>query len=478
MVDNDKTDEALNRLRASDPATGSHTDLHHLRSLVAAKAPASVAGANTSGDDLSRDGRTVAAPWIAAAAVAALGMGAGGYALGSVQSDPPTAGTLAGGDSAESDDAQRQSRSMLAPGSAADSESSVGDEEAMAGDGDVGYDSGGMYDAGPVRLSAGPGLSTEGGTGEVRALRSEQEGEEFLLSWAERLDLEVVSISGSEYLGSGSMMVNSELGIVLSADNYSGSLDVQYEDVYGNEYCSSMYDGMSAGDIELMRQELTEYAGPDYPMPDPDRCREPEGPLPTDEQAVAASMDFMRTMGADPDNYTFDAQQHWDGDESRMRYVEATLDGAERSGPYLGFSFSVGPEGVVSAYGSTGEMVSLGDYPLISPVEAVERYAQREFAADYAVYLEEEYDEAWMTMPYPDLEVPDVEPMQPGDPVRLLRMDKVITSAELVSGSLWTQTGNVEVPVWKLTAEDGMHYPVLALSEDSIEWLPWSTGGR
>ena len=85
MVNHDD-DDALARLRASDPATGSHPDLRSLRHRIAQKAPASV-GADTATrvhDDVFR-GQGLRAPWIAAAAVAAFGFGAGGDAVGAPQ---------------------------------------------------------------------------------------------------------------------------------------------------------------------------------------------------------------------------------------------------------------------------------------------------------------------------------------------------------------------------------------------------------
>ena len=71
MVEHD--DEAIHRLRASDPATGSHPDLHRLRSLIAQKAPASQgADRATAVDDELLRGPRLRTPWVAAAAVAEL----------------------------------------------------------------------------------------------------------------------------------------------------------------------------------------------------------------------------------------------------------------------------------------------------------------------------------------------------------------------------------------------------------------------
>ena len=476
MNDQQNHDEALARLRASDPATGSYPDVNGLRELVAAKAPGSQ---GTDAARVIKDTREhgIRAPWIAAAAVAALGMGAGGYAIGAAQGDDPGTGTLAGGtvaDSASGDSDGMLESGMQAEGPsplgfaarAADSTTEEATDDAAAG----------MWDMGPVRLTAGPGLSTEPTTGEVRVLRSEEDPEEFIQAWADRLDMDLVSMSESEYLEGQQMMVNGDLGIVLTVSGSNGSLDISFEDVYGSEYCSTMYEGMSEEDINLMKQEMLTYAGPGYPLPDVEKCRTIEGAAPSDEQAISASMDFMRTVGIDPDLYSFEAAEQWEDEASAVRYVEAMLEGSSPNGAYLGFSFTVTPDGVVSSYGSVGEMVSLGDYPVISPAEAVERYNLREFTNDYAVYLAEDWDDlAWSTMPemeYPDL--PEFGPLAEGEPLPLLLATKEVTGAELVTGQLWTQTGTVDAPTWKLTTDDGMSYAVLALADEAIEWVDWT----
>ena len=83
-------------------------------------------------------------------------------------------------------------------------------------------------------------------------------------------------------------------------------------------------------------------------------------------------------------------------------------------------------------------------------------------------------EEDWDTFEMPEWTLPESRPLQPGDRIPMLLKDKLVTGAELVRGSMWSQTaGSVEVPVWKLTTDDGMYYPVLALAEEAIEFQTW-----
>ena len=58
--------------------------------------------------------------------------------------------------------------------------------------------------------------------------------------------------------------------------------------------------------------------------------------------------------------------------------------------------------------------------------------------------------------------------------IPLLLKEKTVTGAELVQGFVWTQAGtSLEVPAWRLTTEDGMHYAVLAVADEAIDWVSW-----
>ncbi|GGK82223.1 hypothetical protein [Ornithinimicrobium pekingense] len=479
MVDHD-TDEALARLRASDPATGSHPDLHSLRQRIAHKAPASQGSdsATLLHDDPFR-GQGLRAPWIAAAAVAAFGFGAGGYAIGAQQA-PDGGGQLVAGQP-DSDEAARDDGAWASAGpdgliASSDSDAGfAGESTAMGGDSQP-------WDPGPVRLTPGPDLPSERGTGEVRAVVSDEDPDVFLDAWAERIGFEGVRAAqdGEDGTGwfPGDALYDVAGGRMLSANLDGGSgLTFSYEDMFASPWCKDSYSGIPEQELERVRQEWAASFGPDVPFPDASRCEDVSGAAPSEQQALAAAEDFLATTGLDLSGYTLRVPEYQDETVNQVM-VEGWPEGQPQG--HLMVTAQVGPEGVVSAYGTIGEMTSLGDYPLISAVEAVERYGQREFGMEYGVTLAEDMvpvETEAATMPVEpgfEMEMPEPVKIEPGMKIPMLLKEKVVTGAELTTGSMWAQTsGPLEVPTWKLTTDDGMHYAVLALADEAIEWQSW-----
>lgn len=471
MVDSHSTDEPLDRLRASDPATGSHPDLHRVRTLIAHKAPASqghLERATAVDDDLLR-GPRLRAPWIAAAAVALLGVGAGGYAVG-LGAGSDTIVAERGGSDLRQD--------SLVPGSSG-FESGAGMSSADSASASAGPmeeseygTSSPSYDPGPVRLVAGEGLSTERTTGEVRTLVSDIDPETFLTQWSERTGLDGVRMGEDNAMYGGPGIYDPETGVMLSAySGDGGAFSFHYENIFASEYCAEMYASMLAEDQTVMQEEWRKAMGEDVPFPNADSCREVTGENPTEEVALSTAREFLADAGVPVENYEFEVMNVGDtGSRDIM------VDGWPENGRYgaLSASVTVSAEGVVSAYGTLGEMESLGDYPVISPAEAVERYAQREFSMDYGVSLAEDYAlEEISVEEYVEPVLPEMPPVEPGMKLPLLLKDKVVVDAELVQGDMWTQSGSMSVPTWKLITEDGMSYPVMAVAEESIDWQSW-----
>lgn len=501
-------DEAIHRMRAGDPATGSHPDLHRLRELIAHKAPASQgADRATAVDDELLRGPRLRAPWIAAAAVAALAVGAGGYALGTQQpgTSPAAdgaqhqAGAAAPGtdDSGEpsdgagtddSDDAGTEDSSGWADAEAdadmgiAAGHTAEGEESYTDMGGGMGGDaagSGPAWDPGPVRLTAGEGLPGSPGTAEVRVVQSEQTPQEFLDAWTAETGFEGLPVPESDYFFGpdypGTASLDVDAGVMVMVSNDGGALHFSYDDIYGNEYCSEMYTGVADEDLQLIKEDWARGYGPDLPFPTPENCDEITGEAPSEEQAKAVASNFFEQAGLDVAAYTFTT--YAEGDPSKMVMVDAELSDGAGTGDLL-LSATVGPDGVVTAYGSIGELATLGEYPVISAADAVERYGSREFSLEYGVSIADDYatwtEEDWEDVQMPEYTLPEKQPLQPGDKIPMLLKDKVVTGAELVRGTMWTEgAGSIEVPVWKLTTTDGMYYPVLALAEEAIEFQSW-----
>lgn len=483
MVDHDH-DEALHRLRADDPATGSDPDLHRLRALLSHKAPASQgADAATRVDDDLLRGPRLRAPWIAAAAVAAVGLTGGGYALG-LQQAPEPAPAATGGPALNLDPA---SPGLDLAGEAMGGDAGVGvhTSGAMGTSGAMAVsssDGGASWDIGTVRLSAGEGLPEGPGTGEVRALVSDRDPDELLGTLAAHLGMEDATPlpDGLEEYGiSQSSLADPERGLVLFAGADTGPLSFSFQSTYADPYCAQMYEGMPEEDLAIVKEEWENTYGDEMPFPTPDLCRTAEGPLPDDATAKQVAAEFFEAAGIDLDGYevqTYEMSMSDDGDDPyrSVDYMHKTVtDGS------LYLSAVVGPEGLVSANGMVGEFTSLGQYPVISATEAVARYATREFSSDYGVQLSEDMgffeDGASATsIPQEWAEPEPLPQMQAGDKIPVYRKDKVVTGAELVQGSMWVQNGgSIEVPVWKLTTGDGNSYPVLALADEAFDFRSW-----
>lgn len=481
-------DDAMDRLRLSDPAKGSHPDLHSLRALVAQKAPASQGSDEVTRvhDDPLRAPRAIG-PWIAAAAVAAIGMGGGGYALGAQQAEPAPQVAVGPASSGQENVGPAEQRDAdgpvdvdpgepgLAEGLGQDGEGGWAESAPMGGEEgmteEYAEDMGMAYDPGPVRLVAGEGLPTGPGTGEVRALTSDQDPQELVDRLVEALGMDPRPMPEDgewNYYGHGA--VDPVTGEVVQAGVESGPLSFHYESMFTGEWCTSMFEGLEEEDLVVIREDWARSYGPDMPLPGPESCRTPEGPAPSEEEAKAMAAEFFATAGIDTAGYTVEV--YADDTQSSVN-LEYWPEGMEYG--QLNLSAVVGPEGVTSAYGNVGEFTSLGDYPVITAAEAVERFGTREWGMDHYVSIAEDYApylEGETSMPVYD--VPEPVTLAPGDRIPVLMKDKTVTGAELVQGSLPTHTGGtIEVPVWKLLTADGMHYPVLALAEEALDYQSW-----
>ncbi|HSP60106.1 MAG TPA: hypothetical protein VLO09_03515, partial [Ornithinimicrobium sp.] len=415
-------------------------------------------------------------PWVAAAVALALGVGTGGYVLGSRAGDDPGVVAVRTTDGT-SDPAGDGAVPGLSPAAQPTEEMMSSEAASDAGVATSGGTAEGMnYDPGPVRLVAGDGLSQDRTTGEVRALVSDLDAEAFLADWADAMGLDDATVVEADDLwGAGPGLYDPATGRMLSAHSAEGgALSYSYEDSYRSPWCREMVPPDEAGRAQ-MEEEWTAAMGPDVPVPDPARCREVTGETPSPEQAVAAARDFLADTGVVGDDWTLEAPG-WDEPGSQVVSVEGRP--ADSTFQELSVNVTVGPEGVISAWGVTGELTSLGDYPVISPVEAVERHGRREFSVDYGVFIpEDDMGQGGAdatSMPYPEYEMPEPAPLEPGMKIPMLIKDKTVTDAELVRGTMWTQTGgSLEVPVWKLLTGDGLHYTVLAVADEAIDWQSW-----
>lgn len=517
-------DEALARLRAADPATGAHPDLHRISERLRGRTPLGTRTENgyqqaSSGYSFSDSStavyvsdpgtRTNRSGLLVAASVAALAFGGGGYVLGTSLADGadgPSGGTAAGTATADgpegSEAGQREGSSaeLLGSSDAASGEAWGGDD----GDASMGYESssGGYY--GPVIPIAGDNLSTEPTTGAVYAV--DQSGEradtrQILSQYAEGLGIEGDLEDGGDYAS----IVDSTDGRSLNIYTHGGGTNVDYSNPAVDPYCEDYQ-----ADIEASGGGWFGPGGPETIT-----CL-PAGDRPSDEAAIASAQDFLDSAGIDYSGYEFTVDMSYYGEvffgspdseghdeasatstpdssaitaapEDVEKYLE--LMGAQGYGDeardvaviarsaeepvkgYRSWHFSVTDQGISYASIQQGEFVSLGDYPVISPAEAVERVSDTRFQqiGAYIPDLEYEamyYEEEW-TEPDP---LPQVTP---GDPIPYPITESQVTSAELHTGvvGLWDGTEFL-APVYNLTDDQGNSWQVLGLAEEALDFTP------
>ena len=469
----DERDEALDGLSAADPAADVETRHGVLRAKVdrlagtGAGAPADGGTDETPRDDRAtrRDRRR--APWlVAAGVVGAVLVGGGGYALGS-------AGT--------SDD-------VVAEQDAADGTVAVGEADALP----------------PLALEGGPtggAASPEGAADAARSTMlpgygvggraaSDQEGLSTSGTTATAYAYDATAVATR----AGAAQVAADLGVE-GAPRWEGGA-----------WAVGPADG--TGPTLYLSADATAHVSVSYPDRDPWRCEDarpqdledsgassgslgdgggvsavepvcatPEGSVPVDA-AAAALRELMSDAGVDPAGFELEAAES--GDVTRWVTAHQVVDD-RRTG--AAWSASVGPDGVVSADGFLAATVPLGDYPVVSPAEAVERlsdprfgqnlwpiaYAAQEPASDTVTGLEP------APLPEPDLPQDPGEPTAPpappssGSDLPWPVRDVTITAATLGLAQEHGDGGTLLLPAYELRDADGNLWTVVAVAEDALD---------
>jgi len=456
-------DAYVDRLRAVDPAAGATSDLTALRAAVAARAE-EPAGAAAIPDELAvrRRARFGWPARVAAAAAAVLVVGSGGYALGAGRT--PTADVQGAapvislnGDGGEA-----------ALGDASGAGPALGGAESLVGQQDAARSSspyGGWWGRTVFTES---GLSGAAGRAQSWALDPSSTFSEATAAAA----AQALGMSGSPTLRDGSWQVGSTDGsgpsLGLSPDG-QGTLSY-YDpsvDPWGclpADTATSSSDG-SDPSIEPREQE----------------CSERDlGPAPGTDAAKARLSEVLAALGVDVSTYELVAEDY--GDE-QWSYVSAfqVIDG-QRTG--VTWSASLTGAGLSSLYGSTAEVVSLGEYDVVSPAEAVARLGDPRFGASGGYpYIAEgtagiAEDGGTAVMPAPDApDGPDpAEPTLPtvpgaGTSFSWPVQEIQITGARLGVAMNWQADGAVVlVPTYELTGADGSTWTVIAVADDALDF--------
>ncbi|WP_402468326.1 hypothetical protein [Isoptericola aurantiacus] len=475
-------DEAFDRLAAADPADGVETRHGVLR----AKTDALAEGQGTGGYDGAADvpGTGAAAgehgtgrdrrrtPWlVAAAAVVVVAVGGGGYALGAAASGSADVTPSAQDGQALppiSLDAAESGSGDAAEGPLAAAE--LGAEESAGGAGDAASLSvvAPGWSDGRTTFTA-QGLSTTAGPAAAYAYDATATGTQ---DGAVRA-ADALGVTGEPRWEYGAWVVGPDDGtrptVRVAAD---GTASFSYHDPAA--------DPWACDDVGVVEPEGAAPGGgaaddgSAAPAVEQPVCALPESTIAADE-AAGRLRDVMERLGVDPDGFELEASD--DGEVPRSVTAHQVLDGA-RTGAAWRATF--GGQDLAWLDGFLAATVPLGDYPVVSPAEAVDRlsdprFGQRTWPIAYAAT-----DPAGVpeqdTLPAPDLPADQGEPTAPpappssGDAVSWPVRDVTITAARLGPAQQYQQDGSVLLlPAYELSDAAGNTWSVLAVAEDALD---------
>ncbi|MFI2102953.1 hypothetical protein ACH436_06655 [Isoptericola sp. NPDC019693] len=455
----ERDDEAFARLRAADPAAGVDAIGAGLRARVDARLagdglPAAgerpavdeVGVEEDAGDDLAARRRR--RPWLLAASVAALAVvGGGGYALGGAASEGTTGAA----------DAPVVLNSGVRGGAAGDDAAggaALGAAEDSARAGDAAGSSASLsalpswFTSGRASFHAA-GLSTEGGAASAYALDATGA---VTRDGAGRL-ARALGVEGKarwEYGWSVGPQDGSGPHVWLSAD---GSASFSYSDPNHDPWRCTDAEGRA----------VQEGSGEEAV------CEDPGTSTVGDREARRMLADAMRSLGVDPDTFDIEVAEKTKGDPSR--WVTAfQVVGGSRTGAQ--WSATVDDEGIAWLDGFLASTVDLGEYPVISPAEAVERLEDPRFSGSAwpVVYAD---DEGMWAASEPEADEPTKAPAPPaaGDPIDWPVSDVEITGARLGLAQQTQGDGSVVlVPAYELSDADGNAWSVVAVADDAMDF--------
>ena len=436
-------DDAFERLRSADPAVGSEPDLPAIRAAVSAATGVPLGSAATGRvhDEVAvrRRRRT---EWMRmAAAIAALAVvGTGGYLAaesggvgGSTAGHSAAQGLPLAGEGGDNGFGARPDVPATPASGRAGSATSQSDGAALelltpgsrAAAGVAVKDSGGHV------VFAGQGLSTVAGSAQAWALDASKVA---VSSTAARI-AKALGVAGDPRVEGDQWVVGPNDGsgstVTLGPDGSLWFTDPRFI----SDQCGS--------------------APPVAPVrPDPSVCR--TGTTPMGDAAVTKALAVLASIGVDTTGATTVANagtSGWnigkaDPGWSDQAYVQVrqAVDGQETG---LEWVVALSGVGVMSIQGPVAPLVSLGDYPVISPAAAVERLNDPRFGASGRT----------ADAPRPGVSTP--EPVQ----------HVTLVSATLGVALTYRSDGSqLLVPTYRLTDTAGGTWSVIAVADDHLDF--------
>jgi hypothetical protein len=194
---------------------------------------------------------------------------------------------------------------------------------------------------------------------------------------------------------------------------------------------------------------------------------EPTGVLPSEDAAIEAMRSLLTSVGRDPGAFEFTTET-WEGSVTRVAQAWPVVDGQRLD---QSWSLELSDQGVFSAYGALADLVTLGEYAIVSEQQAFERLSDPRFGAQLTnlpIAMRETPGDA------PQEWVPPTEPPvtpEAGTPLAWPVNQVEIVDARLGVASHWQPDGSVlVVPAYEFTDAGGGTWSVIAVADSMLDF--------
>lgn len=185
-------------------------------------------------------------------------------------------------------------------------------------------------------------------------------------------------------------------------------------------------------------------------------------PRPSDELVDESVSTFLAAIGLEEDAVEL-TRMPVEGSDTNVTVTAARI--VENNVTDIVAYITVSAKGIMYASGPTGDVVSLGEYPVVSPAEAAARLNDPAFAPTLVSWPESDSERPAVTEPTEPPELPE-----PGSAVPWQIAEHEIVSARL-GLALLSGTDGVQylAPAYEFTASDDTVWSVIALPEDQLD---------
>lgn len=215
-------------------------------------------------------------------------------------------------------------------------------------------------------------------------------------------------------------------------------------------------------------QRCVEAATADDPEPDwqsaYEQCRI-ETPRPTEQQVRDAMSAFLDALGIDESTVSVTVDDE-EGEFSSGTYTARAARIVDGVAAPVWIWVAVSTEGLLHATATIGDIVSLGEYDIVSPAEAAARLNTSAFPPELTFFARSDGD---AEMPIAEENRIDPVP-EPGSAVPWSITEHEIVSARLGLTTVFGSYGTFYVvPAYEFTDAEGNRWSVIALAEEELD---------